>query len=80
MVNDTGNSRILWFDEIPKENNATAKAVIGKQDFASGSENKDTMHGTENSLYWPFSICTEGNKLVIADTGNHRLVITDLKI
>ncbi|MBU3025897.1 hypothetical protein [Zobellia galactanivorans] len=79
LVNDTGNSRILWFESIPKTHNAEATAVIGKRDFKTGSENKDTLHGTSSSLYWPFSICTQGNKLIIADTGNHRLVLTNLK-
>lgn len=79
LVADTGNSRILWFDEIPKFNNVSAKAVLGKLDFVTGSENKDTIMGTENSIYWPFSIGIENNTLVIADTGNHRLVITCLK-
>ncbi|SIT14078.1 hypothetical protein SAMN05421766_11330 [Zobellia uliginosa] len=79
LVNDTGNSRILWFETLPKDNNAEATAVIGKRDFKTGSENKETLHGTSSSLYWPFSISTQGNKLIIADTGNHRLVITDLK-
>ncbi len=79
LVNDTGNSRILWFEEVPIKNNVEATAVIGKRDFNTGSENKETMHGTSSSLYWPFSICTQNDKLIIADTGNHRVVITDLK-
>lgn len=78
LVNDTGNSRILWFKEIPTENNAEATAVIGKRDFNTGSENKETLMGTSSSLYWPFSITTNNNQLLIADTGNHRIVITDL--
>ncbi|SHJ87061.1 NHL repeat-containing protein [Pseudozobellia thermophila] len=80
LVNDTGNSRILWFDSIPQDHNAEATAVIGKRDFKTGSENKETLHGTASSLYWPFSISTQADKLIIADTGNHRLVITDLKL
>ena len=79
LVNDTGNSRILWFDEIPKKNNPTATAVIGKRDFKTGSDNKENMQGTDSGLYWPFSICTQNEKLIIADTGNHRLVISELK-
>ena len=80
LVNDTGNSRVLWFDKIPTKNNPEATAVIGKRDFKTGSENKETLMGTSSSLYWPFSITTKENKLIIADTGNHRVVITDLKL
>ncbi len=78
LVCDTGNSRILYFKDLPGKNNAQADAVIGKRDFITGSENKDTQMGTESSLYWPFSVTTIGDQLVIADTGNHRLVIADL--
>ena len=78
LVNDTGNSRILWFDKIPSENNPEAAAVIGKRDFNTGSENKETLMGTSSSLYWPFSIATEEDRLFIADTGNHRIVITKM--
>ena len=79
LVNDTGNSRILWFEKIPTRNNAEATGVIGKRDFTTGSENKDTILGTSSSLYWPFSITTMGSKIIIADTGNHRIVIADLR-
>lgn len=80
LVNDTGNSRILWFDKLPSMNNAEATAVIGKPDFRTGSENKDTLNGTDSSLYWPFSIAVEDGQLIVADTGNHRLVFMDLLI
>lgn len=78
LVNDTGNSRLLYFDKTPMINGKPADAVIGKRNFKTGSENKDTIVGTDSSLYWPFSICTYEEKLVVADTGNHRLVIMDL--
>ncbi|MGB6035513.1 MAG: hypothetical protein WBG42_04545 [Cryomorphaceae bacterium] len=78
LINDTGNSRILWFESLPKTSNAEATAVIGKRNFTTGSENKDTMHGTSSSVYWPFSITTQDDKIIIADTGNHRIVIADL--
>ena len=45
----------------------------------TSSEFKGNMHGTKSAIYWPFSITTEGDTLFVADTGNHRLVICDLK-
>ncbi|AWW28939.1 hypothetical protein DN752_01655 [Echinicola strongylocentroti] len=79
LVCDTGNSRILAFDTIPKENDMRANALIGRPDFNTSSEYKDNLLGTNAAIYWPFSITTHGDKLFIADTGNHRLVIGDLK-
>ena len=78
LVSDTGNSRILVFDTIPQKNNEHASKVIGRQDFKTSSEFKDNLRGTQNAIYWPFSISIYQNSLFIADTGNHRLVIGDL--
>lgn len=74
LVADTGNSRVLAFENIPTENNQAAQSLIGKPHFNMGSENMDTLFGTEKSLYWPFSISIEGDRLAIADTGNHRVI------
>jgi len=82
FVGDTGNSRILWFENVPRKNSALADGLIGKPDFNTGSEFADTVFGTEKSLYWPFSfsVIPSKNRIVIADTGNHRIVFSDLLI
>ncbi|MEM9917430.1 MAG: hypothetical protein AAF990_05005 [Bacteroidota bacterium] len=77
-VADTGNSRILWFDQLPEAHNPSADNVLGQDDFQTGSENKNTIWSTEGSLYWPFQICIEDQTMVVADTGNHRVVINYL--
>ena len=79
-VSDTGNSRILWFDALPGQSNASAVNLLGQDDFKTGSENKNTIWSTESSLYWPFQISIHNNLMVVADTGNHRIIINDLKI
>lgn len=75
FVADTGNSRLLWFDRIPTENNALADNLIGHDNFRTGSENSNTRFGTDKQLYWPFSLCAVENCLVVADTGNHRVLL-----
>lgn len=77
-VADTGNSRVLWFDKIPNANNEAAVNLLGQDNFQTGSENKNTIWTTEASLYWPFQICIEEQTMVVADTGNHRIVINNL--
>lgn len=79
-VADTGNSRILWFEQVPKTHDTLANNVLGQDDFVTGSENKNTIWSTEGSLYWPFQVCVEGSTMVVADTGNHRVVINHLSI
>ena len=78
LVADTGNSRILRFDRLPDRSNTPADGLLGKPDFNTGSENAETVFGTERSLYWPFSICAEGPVLAVADTGNHRILFYKL--
>jgi hypothetical protein len=78
LVADTGNSRVLRFNTIPSTHNAPADGLLGKPNFFTGSENADTVFGTEKSMYWPFSICTDGPQLAVADTGNHRVLIYPL--
>ncbi|TAH21942.1 MAG: hypothetical protein EAZ08_02075 [Cytophagales bacterium] len=78
FVADTGNSRILWFENLPKESNVSADNLIGQKDFTTGSENLETILTTENTIYWAFSVAVEGNLLAIADTGNHRVMLIDL--
>jgi len=77
-VADTGNSRLLWFENLPQNHNPAADGLLGQPDFQTGSDNLRTLRTTENSLYWPFQICTEGTTLVAADTGNHRILIYQL--
>ncbi|MEL7120877.1 MAG: hypothetical protein AAFO07_15600 [Bacteroidota bacterium] len=77
-VADTGNSRVLWYNQVPDSNNREADNLLGQNDFTTGSENKNTIWSTEESMYWPFQLCIENNILVAADTGNHRIVINHL--
>lgn len=78
FVADTGNSRLLWFDTIPNHHAPLADNLIGHADFRTGSENANTRYGTDKQLYWPFSICIDGDRLAVADTGNHRIILYQL--
>ena len=78
-VADTGNSRILWYPEVPQEHNSKATDLLGQNNFQTGSENKNSIRSTETSYYWPFSLSMQGNILAAADTGNHRIIINYLK-
>jgi len=79
LVNDTGNSRILGFNKIPKKNNSNADFLIGRTNFNTSSEFKGNLLGTNSAIYWPFSIYAKKETLHISDTGNHRVAICDIK-
>ncbi len=74
-VADTGNSRLLRFSQLPQQHNQPADSLIGPKDFTTGSENAETISGTDGALYWPFSIAICQQTMAIADTGNHRVVL-----
>lgn len=76
-VADTGNSRLLWFAQVPDSHGVMADNLIGHPRFDLGSENAETRLGIDQHLYWPFSICCQGNHVALADTGNHRVVLLE---
>lgn len=80
FVADTGNSRLLWFGQIPQTSNSMADGLIGHADFRTSSENANTRFGTDQQLYWPFSVCIDNQQMAIADTGNHRVIIGALSV
>ncbi|MFY0255528.1 hypothetical protein ACDQ55_16405 [Chitinophaga sp. 30R24] len=75
---DTGNSRILFFKVIPVENNQPATDLYGNLNFETIGEHLEAGKEHSERLYWPFSISVSGDKLVVADTGNHRIVFYNL--
>ena len=75
-VADTGNSRIMVLENIPLQHNAAADCVIGQPGFDINGESSLSMKTSlTNHMYWPFAINECDERLVIADTGNHRILI-----
>lgn len=79
-IADTGNSRLLHWEQIPDRHNAAADALLGQDLFEQGSENKNSIDSKPDSFYWPFSIALQKDILLAADTGNHRIIIHKLKL
>lgn len=76
---DTGNSRLLYWKKMADHHNTKADALLGQNHFEQGSENKNSIESEQDSFYWPFSIAVYNDILLTADTGNHRIVIHQLK-
>jgi len=70
FVVDTQNSRVLIYNKIPTSNGAAANVVIGNSSFTD-----DSTGSGKTRLNSPHSAATDGNKLVVADTENHRVLI-----
>ncbi len=74
FVADTGNRRVLIWQEFPSENGQPADLVLGQSDFNSRNEN-DGGTPTASSMRWPHAITLWNNRFVVTDAGNNRIMI-----
>lgn len=74
FIPDAGNSRVLVFNSIPATNNAQADIVIGQSDFTSNTANQGSSVGS-NTVKFPHRGCFDGNRMILVDGGNHRVLI-----
>jgi hypothetical protein len=73
FVADTSNNRVLIYNSIPTSNFKSADVVIGQPSFTDNIANNGGVSAT--SLSSPRSIAIAGSKLLIADSGNNRILI-----
>ena len=70
IVTDLGNNRVLIYNRIPTESGAAADIVVGQPDFTSNGPGN-----TETTLNFPRAAFSDGARLLIADSGNNRILI-----
>jgi hypothetical protein len=82
IVADNGNNRVLIYNAIPDTNGVAADLVLGQQNLntcqpndSDGDGATDTLSGA--TLSSPGGIWTDGARLLIADTGNNRVLVWD---
>lgn len=72
LVADTGNHRVLVFDRASPAEDAVR--VLGQGDFASVAPNRGGSP-TLGTLNTPTSVWSDGTRVVVADTSNHRVLV-----
>ncbi len=72
-VADATNNRILIFTAFPTASFAEGSLVLGQPDFASATINNPIVSGSR--LNSPRLLDSDGKRLVVADTRNHRVLI-----
>jgi hypothetical protein len=75
FVVDTSNHRVLIYNSLPTSSNASADVVVGQQNMSGHSANQGAGTPSANTLYYPTSVWSDGTKMLIADQGNHRVLI-----
>ncbi|WP_414752952.1 hypothetical protein [Anabaena sp. CCY 9910] len=74
FVADTGNRRLLIWQELPTENGQPADIVLGQPDMISRNENGGRSP-TAGSMRWCHDIAFWDDNLVVTDAGNNRVMI-----
>ncbi|WP_179051752.1 hypothetical protein [Nostoc sp. TCL26-01] len=74
FVADTGNRRLLIWQQLPIENGQPADLVLGQPDMISRNENGGNSP-TAASMRWCHDIAVWNGNLVVTDAGNHRVMI-----
>lgn len=77
VISDQLNNRLLVYNSTPTQNGTAADLVIGQGDFITSSFNRtgSTTVSSAKSLYWPYSLSTDGVKLLVADAYNNRVLV-----
>ncbi len=74
-VADSWNHRILIWHEPPSRWSQAADLVLGQPDFESALGNRGSARAAADSLFWPSGLLWDGERLLVADTGNRRVLI-----
>lgn len=74
FVVEHNNHRIQIYNHIPTSNNASGDIVIGQATMTSNSGNQGGSPGA-NTLLSPSAVFSDGQKLVVADQANNRILI-----
>lgn len=69
IVVDQNNNRVLMWNSVPATNGEAADIVIGQPDFATRAADDEA-----NEMSRPASVWSDGFQLLVADSGNHRVL------
>lgn len=76
IVCDTGNHRVLLFNDVPDHDGADADVILGQPDpWTEGPAAGGA--GPEVGLHLPTGVLVDRGRLVIADAWHHRILVWD---
>ena len=79
FVSDTSNNRILVWNSIPTATRGLPNFVLGQADFFGAAANAGGPTAI-NSLSGPAGLYCDNQRLIVADGGNHRVLLFNLPI
>lgn len=78
IVADQGNHRVLVWNAVPTASNTAADLVLGQLSATSCFANDDGVtigNVTAATLSAPSDVWSDGTRLVVVDSGNHRVLV-----
>jgi hypothetical protein len=74
-VADAWNHRVLIWHRRPTQSHTPPDVVLGQSGFDAGEANRGADHPDGGSLFWPYCVSWDGERLWVADTGNRRVLM-----
>jgi hypothetical protein len=74
IVGDALNNRVLIWNTVPSSHGQPADLVLGQADFTGCATNRGGTVAADTQDY-PAGIWSDGARLIVADQGNHRVLI-----
>lgn len=74
-VADAWNHRVLLWREVPAGSHCPPDLVLGQEDFGQVDINRGRAIPGPDSLYWPYGVSSWDDRLIVADTGNRRVLV-----
>jgi hypothetical protein len=75
-VADAWNHRVLLWHGLPRSRNQPADIVLGQADFTGGTANRGGDPAAD-TLNWCYGVALCDGRLIVADTGNRRVLVWD---
>ncbi len=77
VVADTASSRLLGWHIDDLGNGTAARALSGQANFHEKGDNR-WQPPCADSFCWPYGLQSQGNRIVVADSGNNRISVWHL--
>ena len=78
LIADAGNNRIMVWRTLPSSNGVDCDFVIGQAGMEGFDHNQAAYYPTARSLNMPYGLAVQGERLLVADTANSRLLGFDV--
>ncbi|MAU52214.1 MAG: hypothetical protein CMN17_07510 [Roseovarius sp.] len=76
-VADAWNHRVLIWRKLPTGPDHPADVVLGQADMGGALANRGGDAPRADTLHWPYGVSAIGDRLIVCDSGNRRVLVFD---